>query len=49
MSLILGCKTTQRNNAPVCRVQFDLSDDALLQLNITNKRAIKSFYEVCNK
>ena len=46
---MLGCQSVQRNNAPVCRVSFDLTDDALLQLNLQNKKAIKSFTEICDK
>lgn len=46
---ISGCYKNIRNNAPVCRISFDLKDDALLSLNLQNKRAIKSFIEVCRK
>lgn len=49
MMLMLGCQTAQKNNAPVCRVNFDLTDEGLFGLNITNKRAIKSFTEICGK
>lgn len=49
MTLIIGCAHAPRSNAPVCRISFDLSDDNLLSLNIQNKRAIKSFIEVCRK
>lgn len=45
--LILGCKSVTRNNAPICRIKFDLTDSALLQLNLQNKKAVKSFTEVC--
>lgn len=45
--LILGCKSAPRNNAPVCRVSFDLTDSALLQLNLQNKKAVKNFTEIC--
>ena len=46
--LTLGCTTLPVNNASVCKISFDLHDAALLQLNLQNKRAVKSFYEVCN-
>lgn len=46
--LLLGCVSVQTNSA-VCQVQFDLSDTALLDLNLQNKRAVKSFYEICKK
>lgn len=46
--LILGCKSAQINS-PVCQVQFDLSDKGLFDLNLQNKRAIKSFCEICGK
>ena len=46
--LLIGCASVQANS-PVCQVQFDLSDTALLNLNLQNKRAVKSFYEICKK
>lgn len=48
-TLILGCKSVIKNNAPICRIKFDLTDTALLQLNLQNKKAVKSFTEVCER
>lgn len=44
-----GCAANRASNAPVCRVSFDLTDDGLYGLNVQNKRAVKSFTEICKR
>lgn len=46
---MLGCKSVQRNQIPLCQLKFDFSDDKLIELNLHNKRTIKNFTEYCEK
>ena len=47
--LISGCATVVKNNSAVCQtIHFDFNDDGLLNLNLHNKKAVKSFTEICD-
>lgn len=40
-----GAKT--KNNAPLCRLQWDYGDGGLECLSVQNLRALKSFKDIC--
>lgn len=46
MSALSACATI-KNNAAVCRVQFDYADQAIEKLNVQNLRALAAFKEIC--
>lgn len=47
MSALIGCAAVAVNNAPVCRITFDYTDEGLDGLNTQNLRALVAFKEVC--
>lgn len=47
MSALTGCAGVAVNNAAVCRISFDYTDDGLDGLNTQNLRALVAFKQVC--
>lgn len=42
-----ACAAERPNKAALCRITFDYSDPAIVQLNTSNLRALCAWQEVC--